>query len=360
MLATAEQQRPSVQAAAHVYLRPAASDDAPALSSLLQRVFQVPSTAMLLDERHLAWKYWGDRDDWSGPRSFTARHDGAIVAHVAAWPVRILVPGQQLRAAHLIDWASDPRYPGAGLWLLRNVRRQTRLLIATGGTDITRRTLPVLGFRPLGEICVVARPLRPFAQSRTSTPRNWRLAGRLVRNSAWRWTAPASPPAGWSAAPIDAADIDESIWPAPSETTAVAARGAAFYRYVFASPRARYALYGVRHCGRLAGYFCIASARHVARIADLWMASTRVEDWSAAVRCAVEIAGQSTDVHEVSAWTSTALGREAFARAGFRVRDRAALTALGDAAPLAGRELHIQMLDCDASFVAADEVCYLT
>jgi hypothetical protein len=62
----------------------------------------------------------------------------------------------------------------------------------------------------------------------------------------------------------------------------------------------------------------------------------------------------------VSAWTSTALGRDAFARAGFRVRDRATLSVFGDAAPLAGRDLHIQMLDCDASFVAADDVCYLT
>jgi hypothetical protein len=47
-------------------------------------------------------------------------------------------------------------------------------------------------------------------------------------------------------------------------------------------------------------------------------------------------------------------------RAGFRLRDSATLSVFGDAAPLACRDLHIQMLDCDAGFVAADEVCYLT
>ena len=65
-------------------------------------------------------------------------------------------------------------------------------------------------------------------------------------------------------------------------------------------------------------------------------------------------------MYEVTAWTSTALGKEALARVGFRRRDCSTLSVFGDTTGLDGRELHIQMLDCDASFLAADQVCYLT
>jgi hypothetical protein len=355
-----EAQPPPKTAGGEVLFRAAVRDDAPALSTFLQGVFRVPATAMLLDQRHLAWKYWSEREDWTGPRSFTARRDGAIVAHVAAWPVRIQLPDRVLSAAHLIDWASDPRYPGAGLWLMWRMRPKVGLLIATGGTEITRRTLPVFGFRPFGEICSFARPLRPFGQSRTQARMDWRLAGRLVRNSAWRWSAPVSAPAGWSGVRIDPDDIDETIWPRASDNTAVAVRTGAFYRYILASPLTRFALFGLRRRGTLVGYFCLAYARHVARHADLWVASTDPDDWCAAYRTACETATCTKDVHEISAWTSTPIGRDALGRAGFRLRDSSTLSVFGDAAPLAGRDLHIQMLDCDASFLAADELCYLT
>lgn len=346
--------------AGQVQLRPAARDDAVALSSFLQQVFRLPPTAAFLDERHVAWKYWSDRDDWNGPRSFTARHGGTIVAHAAAWPVRLRLPDRVLPAAHLIDWASDARYPGAGIWLLRQMRAKTGLLIATGGTEITRQTLPKLGFRPFGEVGCFARPLRPFGQARTTTGKTWRLAVRLMRNILWRVSARASAPPGWSAAPIAPDDVDESIWPAPSETTAVAGRDAAFYRYLLASPATLHSLFGLRRDGALVGYFCLAYARHVARIADLWVASSAVDDWSAGFRTASAIAAHAKDMYEVTAWASTDIGKEALTRAGFRLRDCWTLSVFGDSTPLGGRGLHIQMLDCDASFLAADEICYLT
>jgi len=349
-------------AAEAVKLRPAVQGDAPVLSTFFQRVFQVPPTAMLLDERHMAWKYWRDREDWAEPRSFTARHNETIVAHVSMWPVRILVRDRMLIGAHVIDWAADATHPGAGIWLMRRMPRttQAQLLIATGGTEVTRRTLPVLGFRPFGEIRCYARPVRPLAQVRTTGEHGWRLAGRLARNSAWRWSMPTTAPAGWSAALISPDEIDASVWPAPRDGVAVAIRDARFYRYVLASPVTRHELFGVRRHGELVGYFCLAYARHVARIADIWVSTADSDDWRSAICAAYETTARSADVHEVSAWSSTALPGGAFARAGFRLRDRLPLSLFGNAAPLAGCSLHMQMLDCDASFVAADEVCYLT
>src|SRR5205085_6797007 len=108
----------------------------------------------------------------------------------------------------------------------------------------------------------------------------------------------------------------------------------------------RHALFGLRHHGTLAGCFCIAYAPHVARIADLWVTSTAVEDWSAGYRCAAAVAARDRDMYEVTAWTSTALGKEALARIGFRRRDCATLSVFGDTTGLDGRELHVQMLDC--------------
>src|SRR5947208_7633425 len=123
----------------------------------------------------MGWKYWSARSDWAGSRSFTARHDGAIVAHAAAWPMRLCVPGQGVPAVHVIDWFADPAYPGAGIWLMRQIVGKVRVAIATGGSEITQRILPMIGFRPHGDLGWFARPVRPLGQALTTAERNWKL-----------------------------------------------------------------------------------------------------------------------------------------------------------------------------------------
>jgi hypothetical protein len=333
--------------------------EAPAVSDFLGRMFP-HADASFLSEKLMVWKYWAPRPDWEGSRSFTARHDGAIVAHAAAWPVRVCVPGQVAPAAHLIDWAADPKHPGAGLWLLRQIGAKVPLMIATGGREITQRILPVVGFRPHGELCTFARPVRPLRQALNTTPRNWRLPARLLRNTLWRLSSPLSLPRGWSVRPLAPEEVPQQLWPQPSPATAVTARDPGFYRYFVDSPSARHLLFGLENCRELVGYFCLAFAPHVARIADLWLPSPKIEDWCAGFRSAAAMAARVTGVHEVSAWASTALGKEALRRAGFRVRDRAPVSLLDKRSILEGRTLHAQMLDCDASFVPGDVVSYLT
>jgi len=334
--------------------------DAAALSDFLGRIFQMRAGAASLVETHMRWKYWSARPDWAGSRSFTARRDGAIVAHAAAWPVRVRVPGHVVSAVHLIDWAADPAYPGAGIWLLRQIAARAGLMIATGGSEITRRVLPALGFRPHAELCWFARPVRPLGQALTTADRSWRLPARLLRNTFWRLAPPLSLPRHWQAPPLAPEDVPEWLWPRPSPATAVTARDPGVYRYFVDSPSARHALFGLEKRGELVGYFCLAFAPHVARIADLWLPSTAVEDWCAGFRTAAVVAARRKDVYEVSAWASTALGREALLRAGFRLRDRSAVSVFGDAGILEGRDLHVQMLDSDAGFLSAEEASYLT
>jgi hypothetical protein len=345
--------------AARIDVRPTAPSDAAALSDFLGRMFQLRAGASLMAEKHMKWKYWSARPDWAGPRSFTARHDGAIVAHVATWPVRVRVPGQVLAAVHLIDWAADPEYPGAGLWLLRRLGAKV-LMIGTGGTEITRRLLPVIGFRPHGELCCFARPVRPLGQVLTTNERNWKLPARLVRNTFWQLSPPLSFPRGWSAPPMAPEEIPKGLWPQPSPDTAVTARDAPFYRYFVDSPSTRHVLFGLEKGRELVGYFCLAFAPHVARIADLWLPSMDVDDWRDGFRTAAVLAARDKDVYEVSAWASTPLGTEGLCRAGFRLRDRSPVSVFRDARVLEGRKLHVQMLDCDASFLSGETVSYLT
>ena len=343
-----------------IEFRPTTECDAAALSDFLGRMFQLRAEASFLAEKHMRWKYWSARPDWTGSRSFTARHDGAIVAHAAAWPVRVRVPGQVVPAVHLIDWAADPEHPGAGIWLLRQIGVKVRLLIATGGSEITRRILPIIGFRPHGELDWFARPVRPLGQALTTPERNWRLPARLLRNTFWRLSPPLTLPRGWAAPRLAPEEVPEGLWPQPSPATAVTARDTGIYRYFVDSPSARHVLFGLEKSRDLVGYFCLAFAPHVARIADLWLPSSKVEDWCAGFRTAAVMAAREKSVCEVSAWASTPLGKEGLSRAGFRLRERSAVSVFGDAKILAGRALHVQMLDSDASFLSGEAVSYLT
>jgi hypothetical protein len=339
--------------------RPTTQRDAATLSDFLGRTFQLCAGSSVVAEKHMHWKYWSARPDWAGPRSYAAHHDGAIVAHAAAWPVRVRVSDRVITAVHLIDWAADPRYPGAGIWLLRRIGAKASVMIATGGTEITRRTLPVIGFRPHGELCWFARPVRPLAQALTTAEKNWRLPARLLRNTFWRLSPPLSHPGGWSALRLDPGEVPDGLWPRPSPPTAVTGRDAGFYRYILESPASRHALFGLRKGGELVGYFCLAFAPHVARIADLWLPSVSVKDWCAAFRTAAIAAAREKDVCEVSAWASTAVGKAGLRLAGFRMRERSAVSLFGAQLP-GGHELHVQMLDCDASFLPGEAAAYLT
>jgi hypothetical protein len=84
--------------------------EAAALSEFLRRMFRLRAGSSSLAGTHMRWKYWSAHPDWSGSRSFTARHRGEIVAHAAAWPVRVRVPGQIVPAVHVID-GRRPRIP---------------------------------------------------------------------------------------------------------------------------------------------------------------------------------------------------------------------------------------------------------
>src|SRR5204863_1656284 len=139
--------------------------------------------------------------------------------------------------------------------------------------------------------------------------------------------------------------MPEHLWPCASERTAVIARDAELYRYLVDSPSTRHRLFGLERGGEMVGYFCLSFVGHLARIADLWLTSPRIDDWAAAFRTATATAALERGVYEVSAWATTALGGAALTRAGFRERERTDISLAGDTRLLQGRELHVQMID---------------
>jgi hypothetical protein len=194
----------------------------------------------------------------------------------------------------------------------------------------------------------------------TTAERNWKLPARFLRNTLWRFSPPLSLPREWRARALAPEDVPDAVWPQPSSATAVTARDRGLYRYLVDAPFARHALFGLEKRSELVGYFCLAFAPHVARIADLWLPSKHVEDWTAAFRIAAVVAAHEKDVNEVSAWASTTLGKDALLRAGFRLRNCSVVSVFGDSRILDGRTLHVQMLDSDAGFLSGDTVSYLT
>jgi len=340
--------------------QPTTERDAHALSEFLRKAFELRAESPLLHEQHMVWKYWTPRPDWEGSRSFVGRLDGVIVAHAAVWPVRVRAPGNEVTAVHVIDWAGNRNYPGIGGRLMKHIAANAPMMIATGGSDIARRILPVLGFRPHGELCLFARPVRPLGQALTTAHRDYKLPARVLRNAYWCFSHRLSVPPGWSAKPLAPDEVPQGLWPQPSPAKAVTARDPDLYRYFLASPAAPHQLFGLQNGHQLVGYFCLAFVPHVARIADLWLPSTQLEDWCAGYQTAAALAAGDKQIYEITACGSTELAKQALAGAGFLVRGRSAVSLRGAANALKGREMHLQMLDSDASFLTEGSVSYLT
>lgn len=88
----------------HERIRRSRPDDAPALSALFQLVFGHERP-----ERVWHWKFFGHP---VGAWSWVFEADGEIVAHCGAIAVRFSSEGRAILALQLVDFMSNPRYPG--------------------------------------------------------------------------------------------------------------------------------------------------------------------------------------------------------------------------------------------------------
>ena len=146
----------------------------------MQAAFDASADAPFLRPELLRWKYFEPNPAWPAtPRSYVLDQDGKLLSHGCAWPVR---PGM----ACLIDWASAKSIPGMGMMLARKLSQVWPVLLSIGGSEMTQKIIPKIGFAKRGELLTFARVLRPWRQFRTR-PDNHGLKSllRLARNFTW-------------------------------------------------------------------------------------------------------------------------------------------------------------------------------
>jgi hypothetical protein len=329
--------------------RPTTAADAPALAALMKEAGLLPNA----EPEELHWKYWGERPDWPGPRSFVMVRGSEILAHAAIVPGKYRWGSERVTTRHVIDWAARPSASGAGVSLMKYLGRATDALLAIGGSAQTLQLLPYLGFQRWGSVTMYTRPLHPLRTLAPSTHSPWTLLPRLARSALWMLRASSAVNAGWQARRLGPQDLSslESVLPLPAQDVAVLERSSELFGYSLRCPIASMQLYALENAGRVRGYFLLAFALRQARLADCWVDSSDPADWRAMLQCAVREAKGHPRAAELDAWASDPVLSRCLLDCGFHVRGDLPVQVLAPHAPnITLKTLRLQMLDNDAAY----------
>ena len=329
--------------------RPATPADAPAVRELLSEAGLHPNS----EPAALEWKYWHERTDWPGPRSFVMARGDEILAHAAIIPGACLSGAQRVRTIHVIDWAARQSATGAGVSLMKYLGQTTDALLAVGGSSQTLQLLPHLGFRSWGNATGYVRPLHPLRILTPSTHPLRTLLPRVVRGALWALQSPTLDVSGWTVRRVASDGISQVPLALPAATNglAVLERREGLFEYFLTCPIASMELHVLEKEGRVRGYFLLAFALRQARLADCWMDSAEPGDWHALIQCAVRRAKQHPLAAELVAWGSDAALSGYLRECGFHERGALPVQVCAPRHPtLAATPLRVQMLDNDAAY----------
>jgi hypothetical protein len=337
-------------------IRASLPEDIPAVQALMA---EAGLRLLNSEPESLHWKYWRERPDWPGPRSFVMARGEEILAHAGVVPGAFLfgegrADVRRVRALHVIDWVARPTAVGAGASLMKHLGQSTDALLAIGGSDQTLRLLPHLGFRPLGTATCYVRPLRPVRILTSSVHPVSRLLPRFARSVLWSLHAPSGGVDGWSVRRIEAGDLSRvaPLLPAPIGGMGVLERGKDLFHYSLACPIVPMELYAVERGGQARGYFLLSFALRQARLVDYWVSSGDPADSRALVQCAVSQAKQHSSCAELVAWASDVASRNSLLESGFHQRGVLSVQVLASRNPrLTVPALRVQMLDNDAAYL---------
>jgi hypothetical protein len=300
----------------------------------------------------LRWKYWQERSDWPGPRSFVMTRGSEILAHAAVIPGTYRWNEHRVRTIHVVDWAARPSAVGAGASLMKYLGQACDALLAIGGSAQTLRLLPHLGFRIRGSATGYVRSLHPTGVLVPSVHPTWKVPPRFLRSVWWNLRAPRGGTDGWQVRRLNADELSRlaAILPGPTSEMAVLERSAELFRYTLECPIAAMSLFAMEREGRVRGYFLLTRALRQARLADCWMDSTDSADWRALIQCAVREARHYSGVAELAVWASDPLLSRSLRECGFRARNEVPVQLLPHDAALLPPALRVQMLDNDAAY----------
>ena len=149
-----------------VRIRPSTPEDAPAIVALMRQAGLNPDDA----DKWLHWKYWQERPDWPGARSFVVANDSNILAHSGFVPGACLWNGHRATVIHMMDWAASAGMVGSGVALMKYIAGLADALIGVGGSRYTRQALPMVGFRPCGATISCRSETSPDRPAASSSP----------------------------------------------------------------------------------------------------------------------------------------------------------------------------------------------
>lgn len=329
--------------------RPSTPEDSAQIVTLFEEVGFHPNCR----PQDLHWKYWRERLDWQGTRSFVLTDERRVIAHGSAVPGRIAWGDHRASILQVTDWVASPKSPSAGVSLLTRIGQLADIHVSVGGTQETRQIMPLIGFRPLCRITGYVRPLRPWRILRSGAKVGWRLAARYLRSALWKARAPAAEVTECRPLRIGARQLARlaSVIPRPRAGMAVIERSPAGFAHALACPMVASELYGLELRGTLRGYFLLTFAPGQVRVADLWTESEDPADWRACIQCAVERAMQHEDAVEIVGWASTPELSARWRECGFHARTDEPVLIRQRGALEVPSLVHLQMLDTDAAYL---------
>ena len=330
-------------------VRPSVPEDGPAIIALMRGAGLQPHVA----PEHLHWKYWRERPDWPGPRSFVLTEGRDLLAHVALVPGTLHSEGGTAHIAHPIDWAARREAVGAGVRVMRHLAGTVDFLLGIGGSRDTLKIMPLLGYRRWGEVTGYVRTIAPLGILRRPGPA-WKRPPRIARSLMWTVSAPRIDLKGWQLRRIgaDALEGIAAALPAGRAGRALFGRSAAHLGFALACPIVPLELYALERGGRAGGYILLSYAPGQARLADLAMASEDPADWRAAVHAAVDRARARGGIAELAAWSSDPDLAQVLQDCGFHARLNLPIyLRAGEGRAMPCVPLRVQMLDSDAYYL---------
>src|SRR5579871_605579 len=338
------------QDASKLQFRAAQPCERSAVGEFLSSVFGSP---WFSSQELLQWKYFAERDDWAGPRSYLLKQGDTILAHGGVDPVALCTARGEISSILGYDWATTESVPGAGIVLLKNAATLAETYVVPGGSPKTRSILPEIGFRPFSDRYTYARVVRPWQHVRSQPSWGWKTPMRLGYNLLTN-LAPRRPSNGWIVSPIRSfGDAHLPLLERRHDSYATRCRRSpGVMNYLLACPVAAVSAFLLIHDEEPQGYFVLSLVQNQARIADFWLTSDSPADWQAGYTLACETAAAEPSVFEILTVASTEIARQALDRNHFHKRDQRAVLVLDPKGLLQGAPaLDLQLLDGDEYYL---------
>lgn len=332
------------------WIRPSTPQDGPTIVALMKEAGLQPH----VEPGFLHWKYWQERSDWPGSRSFVLTDGSEILAHGAVVPGTLRWGAAQARVIHMIDWAARRDAVGAGVVLMKHIGKMTDFLLGIGGSDHTLKIMPLIGYRACGTVTGYVRTISSLRILRRPTGPIWKLAPRVARSFLWSLSAPEADTAGWQVRRVGIDEVQRigDVFPKGRPSMSLFGRTPELIRHTLTCPIVPVDMYSLEKAGRVGGYFVLSYAPGQARLVDLWMDSENPVDWRALVHSAVWQVKQKGGFAELAAWSSEPQLAEVFDSCGFRARLTLPIYLRSSSgAPFPPEALRVQMIDNDAFYL---------